>query len=259
MVASLLEEERWLVFVGPYDQSPLVAADHHEGGGDRHRRARPSRRESPEAPACSTEAREHADFGRSKGCRGRQEIVVAIEDDASLTGVGNTHTDDSFVGWKTTRMAQKATEYIKQCMGTDDDDTLIFCGSGTSTTTEVVEIGIDEHVLLDVKALRRQLVALKHANMPILGSLLYIEDYIVREVLPLLAINSFKFLVSVGMVLIHVHILAGNTHTDDSFVGWKTTQMAHKAAEYIKQCMGTDDDDMLIFCGSGTSVAIKQL
>ncbi|WOL10725.1 hypothetical protein Cni_G19484 [Canna indica] len=90
-------------------------------------------------------------------------------------------------------------------------------------------------------------------------SLLYIEDYIVREVLPLLAINSFKFLVSVGMVLIHVHILAGNTHTDDSFVGWKTTRMAHKATEYIKQCMGTDDDDTLIFCGSGTSVAIKQL
>ncbi|WOK97376.1 hypothetical protein Cni_G06084 [Canna indica] len=133
---------------------------------------------------------------------------------------GNTHTDDSFVGSKTTRMAHKAAEYIKRCMGAGGDDALIFCGVGTSaaikrlqevigiavpstlrervvaslheeerwvvfvgpyehhsnllswrqTTAEVVEIGVDEHGLLDMEALRRQLEALKHANRPMLGS-----------------------------------------------------------------------------------------
>ncbi|XP_008786577.2 probable cysteine desulfurase [Phoenix dactylifera] len=65
----------------------------------------------------------------------------------------------------------------------------------------------------------------------------YIENYIIQEVLP----------------------VYGNTHTDDSFVGSKTTRMVHKAAEYIKRCMGGGPNEALIFCGSGSSAAIKRL
>ncbi|XP_073013646.1 uncharacterized protein [Typha latifolia] len=65
----------------------------------------------------------------------------------------------------------------------------------------------------------------------------YIEDYIIQEALP----------------------IYGNTHTEDSFVGSKTTRMAHKASDYIKQCLGGKLDDVLIFCGSGSSAAIKRL
>ncbi|XP_072950662.1 uncharacterized protein [Typha angustifolia] len=68
-------------------------------------------------------------------------------------------------------------------------------------------------------------------------SLHYLENYIIQEVLP----------------------IYGNTHTDDSFVGIKTTRMVNKASEYIKQCLGGGPDDALIFCGSGSSAAIKRL
>ncbi|GJM87823.1 hypothetical protein PR202_ga03817 [Eleusine coracana subsp. coracana] len=68
-------------------------------------------------------------------------------------------------------------------------------------------------------------------------SILYIEDYIVKEVLP----------------------FYGNTHTEDSHVGSKTTRLVHKAARYIKRCMGAGPDDALLFCGAGTTAAIKRL
>ncbi|XP_010260507.1 PREDICTED: uncharacterized protein LOC104599591 [Nelumbo nucifera] len=65
----------------------------------------------------------------------------------------------------------------------------------------------------------------------------YIEDYITNDVLP----------------------YYGNTHTGDSFVGHRTTKMVHEATEYIKSCLGGGVDDALIFCGSGTTAAIKRL
>ncbi|URD92884.1 Aminotransferase class-V [Musa troglodytarum] len=68
-------------------------------------------------------------------------------------------------------------------------------------------------------------------------SLRYIENYILQYVLP----------------------VYGNTHTDDSFVGSETTRMVHEAADYIKRCMGGGDEDALMFCGSGSSAAIKRL
>uniref|UniRef100_M8BAV9 Putative cysteine desulfurase n=1 Tax=Aegilops tauschii TaxID=37682 RepID=M8BAV9_AEGTA len=51
----------------------------------------------------------------------------------------------------------------------------------------------------------------------------------------------------------------GNTHTDDSHVGSKTTRLVHKAARYIKRCMGAGRADALVFCGAGTTAAIKRL
>ncbi|CAN6335761.1 unnamed protein product [Urochloa humidicola] len=68
-------------------------------------------------------------------------------------------------------------------------------------------------------------------------SLRYIEDYIVNEVLP----------------------FYGNTHTEDSHVGSKTTRLVHKAARYVKRCMGAGAGDALLFCGAGTTAAIKRL
>ncbi|TVU51287.1 hypothetical protein EJB05_02698, partial [Eragrostis curvula] len=68
-------------------------------------------------------------------------------------------------------------------------------------------------------------------------SLRHIEDYLVKEVLP----------------------FYGNTHTEDSHVGSKTTRLVHKAARYVKRCMGAGAGDALLFCGAGTTAAIKRL
>ncbi|KAA8531061.1 hypothetical protein F0562_005770 [Nyssa sinensis] len=68
-------------------------------------------------------------------------------------------------------------------------------------------------------------------------SLHYIENYIIKNVLP----------------------YYGNSHTGDSYVGHRTTKRVHQAAEYVKRCLGGGPDDALIFCGSGTTAAIKRL
>lgn len=68
-------------------------------------------------------------------------------------------------------------------------------------------------------------------------SLRYIENFIIKNVLP----------------------FYGNTHTSDSHVGHRTTKMLHEAAEYIKKCLGGRQNDAIMFCGSGTTAAIKRL
>ena len=35
--------------------------------------------------------------------------------------------------------------------------------------------------------------------------------------------------------------------------------MVHEASNYIKRCLGGDQDDAIMFCGSGTTAAIKRL
>nr|KYP67848.1 putative cysteine desulfurase [Cajanus cajan] len=45
---------------------------------------------------------------------------------------GNTHTCDSYVGSRTTKMVHEANEYITKCLGGGKDDALILCGSGTT-------------------------------------------------------------------------------------------------------------------------------
>ncbi|XP_038881873.1 probable cysteine desulfurase [Benincasa hispida] len=67
-------------------------------------------------------------------------------------------------------------------------------------------------------------------------SLRYIEDFILRNVLP----------------------FYGNTHTCDSYVGHHTTKMVNDATTYIKRCLG-GGEEALIFCGQGTTSAIKRL
>jgi len=51
----------------------------------------------------------------------------------------------------------------------------------------------------------------------------------------------------------------GNTHTCDSYVGSRTTKMVEEARKYIKRCLGGGKDDALIFCGSGSTAAMKRL
>ncbi|KAK9112591.1 hypothetical protein Scep_020110 [Stephania cephalantha] len=68
-------------------------------------------------------------------------------------------------------------------------------------------------------------------------SLHHIENFIVDKVLP----------------------YYGNTHTEDSYVGHRTTKMVNAAAKYVKRCMGGGPKDVLLFCGSGATAAIKRL
>lgn len=68
-------------------------------------------------------------------------------------------------------------------------------------------------------------------------SLRFIEDYILNNVLP----------------------FYGNTHTTDSYVGQQTTNTIKQASRYIKQCLGGSEEDEILFCGSGTTSAIKKL
>lgn len=51
----------------------------------------------------------------------------------------------------------------------------------------------------------------------------------------------------------------GNSHTTDSYVGHHTTKMVHEAAAYVKKCLGGGEEDAIIFCGSGSTAAIKRL
>ncbi|XP_076904398.1 uncharacterized protein LOC143559825 [Bidens hawaiensis] len=65
----------------------------------------------------------------------------------------------------------------------------------------------------------------------------YIEDYIIQNLLP----------------------FYGNTHTCDNYVGDRTMKMVHEATEFVKKCLGGSQNDALLFCGSGTTAAIKRL
>ncbi|KAI3825032.1 hypothetical protein L1987_06507 [Smallanthus sonchifolius] len=65
----------------------------------------------------------------------------------------------------------------------------------------------------------------------------YIEDYIIKTVLP----------------------FYGNTHTSDNYVGDRSMKMVHEATAFVKKCLGGTQHDALLFCGSGTTAAIKRL
>uniref|UniRef100_A0A0D9XQA0 Aminotransferase class V domain-containing protein n=1 Tax=Leersia perrieri TaxID=77586 RepID=A0A0D9XQA0_9ORYZ len=82
---------------------------------------------------------------------------------------------------------------------------------------------------------RRPLVYADHTASG--RSLRYVEDYILHHVLP----------------------FYGNTHTEDSYVGSRTTRTVRRAESYIKKCLGAGDNDALLFCGSGATAAIKRL
>ncbi|MCL7036582.1 hypothetical protein MKW94_019139 [Papaver nudicaule] len=95
--------------------------------------------------------------------------------------------------------------------------------------------GGDDDLQFDTPFGKRRLVYADHTASG--RSLHYIENYIIQNVLP----------------------FYGNTHTSDSYVGRKTSKMVQEATEYIKKCLGGSLDDALLFCGSGTTAAIKRL
>ncbi|KAF5185361.1 Aminotransferase [Thalictrum thalictroides] len=94
---------------------------------------------------------------------------------------------------------------------------------------------IGDHVEFETPFGKRQLSYADHTASG--RSLHHIENFIIENVYP----------------------FYGNTHTDDSFVGRRTTKMVHEATAYIKKCLGGGSEDALLFCGSGTTAAIKRL
>ncbi|KAK3419230.1 hypothetical protein EUGRSUZ_H04955 [Eucalyptus grandis] len=65
----------------------------------------------------------------------------------------------------------------------------------------------------------------------------YIEDFIIDNILP----------------------FYGNSHTSNSHVGHRTTKTVHEASSYIKRCLGGGPEDVILFCGSGSTRSIKRL
>ncbi len=68
-------------------------------------------------------------------------------------------------------------------------------------------------------------------------SITFIEDFIRDEVMPLYA----------------------NTHTETSGTGRQTTQFRQDARDIIHRAVGGNEDDLVIFCGSGATGAINKL
>jgi selenocysteine lyase/cysteine desulfurase len=73
-----------------------------------------------------------------------------------LLYIGNTHTCESYVGNKTTKMVHEATKYIKKCLGGGEDDALVLCGSGATAAIKRLQevMGIAVPSILREKMLR---------------------------------------------------------------------------------------------------------
>jgi selenocysteine lyase/cysteine desulfurase len=94
---------------------------------------------------------------------------------------------------------------------------------------------IGEDVLLDGPFGFRRMV---YADYTASGrALSFIEDYIRHRVLP----------------------LYGNTHTEASATGSQTTALREQARDIIHRAVNGSDEDVVLFCGSGTTGAIDKL
>ncbi|XP_045823645.1 probable cysteine desulfurase isoform X2 [Trifolium pratense] len=91
--------------------------------------------------------------------------------------------------------------------------------------------------------------------------ILRLEDENLFMLITLLLAEVFVTMKISSSIIFFLSMLfwTGNTHTCDSYVGSRTTKMLHEATEYIKKCLGGGEDDAIIFCGSGTTAAIKRL
>ncbi|CAG9315473.1 unnamed protein product [Blepharisma stoltei] len=70
--------------------------------------------------------------------------LTFIEDyirDVIMPNYANTHTSTSWVGLQTTFFRSEARSIISRCVGASDEDVVIFCGSGsTSSINKLVEV-----------------------------------------------------------------------------------------------------------------------
>ncbi|CAL4911261.1 unnamed protein product [Urochloa decumbens] len=155
-----------------------------------------------------------------------QAAAVPIMENA---GVGHGHGED-------TKAAMATLLSLLRASTLEEKSFVSAAGAGEDEKVEWLRSQlIGKDVEFDTPFGRR---VMTYADQTASGrSLRYIEDYIVKEVLP----------------------FYGNTHTEDSHVGSKTTRLVHKAARYVKRCMGAGAGDALLFCGSGTTAAIKRL
>jgi selenocysteine lyase/cysteine desulfurase len=64
-----------------------------------------------------------------------------------------------------------------------------------------------------------------------------IEDFIAKKVLPFYA----------------------NTHTEASYTGFHTSRLREEARSIIKSCVNATDEDVVIFCGSGSTGAVDKM
>ncbi|GGM11253.1 aminotransferase class V-fold PLP-dependent enzyme [Deinococcus aerophilus] len=53
--------------------------------------------------------------------------------------------------------------------------------------------------------------------------------------------------------------LYANTHTEDSATGAHSTHLTHQAADYIRGQLGGDASCKLVFCGSGSTAAVRRI
>lgn len=53
--------------------------------------------------------------------------------------------------------------------------------------------------------------------------------------------------------------LYANTHTEDSATGAHSTLLTHQAQDYIRAQLGGDDTCKLVFCGSGSTAAVRRM
>ncbi|CAN6353123.1 unnamed protein product [Urochloa humidicola] len=154
-----------------------------------------------------------------------QAATVPMENE----GVGHGHGEDS------NSKAMATLLSLLRANTLEEKSFVTAAGAGEEKVEWLRSQLIGKDVEFDTPFGRR---VLTYADQTASGrSLRYIEDYIVNEVLP----------------------FYGNTHTEDSHVGSKTTRLVHKAARYVKRCMGAGAGDALLFCGAGTTAAIKRL
>jgi selenocysteine lyase/cysteine desulfurase len=112
-------------------------------------------------------------------------------------------------------------------LGLPDDD--------RETVRVVREAVIGEGALLDGPYGPRRVVYLDYAASG--RAVSFIEDYVRDEVLPYYA----------------------NTHTEASGLGERTTELREDARRSIGAALGAGVEDVVVFCGSGSSAAIDKL